>query len=138
MCRQIILALIILALFGAVAAWAGDCAEESIDLYKNQDLRLRLVFHDAPAVATAVSLYSADKLVHAEVTGKDGWVNLGAFSPGEYRIVAPQWGTLRLSVHPEMGANGPWITRSRAKPGSKSASGKKTATPACVLMVQED
>jgi len=137
MFRQITSAVIMFALFGAVAAWAGDCAEESVDLYKNQDLRLRLVFRDAPAVATAVSLYSADKLIRTHVTGKDGWVNLGALSPGGYRIVVTQWGTLKLTVHPELGANGPWITWSR-KPGLKSAAGKNTAAQACLLMMQAD
>lgn len=130
--RSIILFVFLLVL-GSFSACAQVCQSESITLYRNQPLHLRLLFHGIPSKSTRVEVRSSAAPVRSMITDKDGTVDFGVLVSGTYSIEVRRWGRMNLLVRPEQGANGPWITwsvleKSRAK---KNGSG-------CVVVAVEN
>lgn len=64
------LAALLIAISGCFTAWASDCPlrKLSISLYSDNPVDLHVFFDSAPAVATTVQLYAADKLIHSATT----------------------------------------------------------------------
>lgn len=107
--RRIILLVFLPVLLGLPAA-PQICQPESIILYRNQGLHLRLLFHEVPSKSATVELRSEDMPARSMRTDKDGTVDFGVLSPGAYSIQVRHWGQMTLLVRPEQGMNGPWIT----------------------------
>jgi len=124
-------------LLAPIRAAAGPCPPESLVLYSNQDLRLRLMSHEHPAARITVRLYSKrGGVVDNRKTDRDGIVAFGIVAEGNYEIFASRWGRLNLKVRPERGANGPWFTWFVPAAKVKSANGNKTSLPACPVLTE--
>jgi len=99
-------------------AGAQVCQPESITLYRNQPLHLRLLFHGVPSKSKIVEVRSSDTPVRSMITDKDGTGDFGVLSPGTYSIEIRHWGRMTLLVRPEQGLNGPRTTWSAMKKSS--------------------
>lgn len=130
--RRIILLVFLPVLLGLPAA-AQVCQPESITLYRNQELHLRLLFHEVPSKSATVELRSEDMPARSMRTDKDGTVDFGVLSPGAYSIQVRRWGRMNLLVRPEQGANGPWITWSALE----KSRAKKVGTNCVVIEVSD-
>jgi hypothetical protein len=116
-------------------AVAGSCPPELLVLYSNQEFHLRLMFHEHPAAAINLSLYSEQgKLIGSRITDRDGAAAFGVLSKGKYQIGVSRWGRLNLQVRPERGANGPWFTWFAPNPKLKFANGKRVPVPSCPIL----
>jgi len=91
-------------------AGAQVCQPESITLYRNQPLHLKLLFHGVPFKSKIVEVRSSDTPVRSMITDKAGTVDFGVLAPGSYSVEVRHWGRMTLLVRPEQGLNGPWIT----------------------------
>jgi hypothetical protein len=137
---RVLAALLIFLPIASTGVGSEACPTESITVYFNQEVRLRLLSpQDTPARSIMVELYLKAKVLGALLTGRDGEVNFGTLPEGNYKVVVTRWGRLDLHVRPEQGTNGPVFTWFLPHSKITSSSGKKSPTAVCpILMAVEN
>jgi len=132
---RILVAVLMALTLVSFAAGSNACPTESVTLYSNQRVRLKLVSEGSAPRSIKVALYSKGTLLRALVTDDSGEVNFEVLPEGNYQLAIRKWGKLDLRVRPEKGLNGPLITWFRPKLDLRSVGGENAPRPCLIIQV---